>query len=348
MKSRSPSPSPSLAASRPDSRPASLPAVVLEGLGVRYGDTVAVDAMSFGIEAGRISALLGPNGAGKSSVIKAICTLLRPSAGRARVFGHDTQDAPMAVRGELGVVFQEPTLDQDLSVERNLRFHARLFGLRRAAADTRIEELLESFGLTDRRNSKVEDLSGGLARRVEIARALVHRPRLLVLDEPTVGLDPESRRAVWNDLRALRSSSGLTVLYSTHYMDEVEYADQVVIVRDGGVVREGTPSALKSGLGLSGLLLLTHDDAAAELALGRAGFTVSAAPPGEGGEPGGLFVRSTAPEEDVSAVLGAVGAAIRSVSVRHPTMDDVFLEAAVHHSHESGGSRAGAVQEAGV
>lgn len=315
-----------------DAVAASAPAVELDELGVRYGDTEAVRSMSLTVPTGRITALLGPNGAGKSSAVKVICTLLRPSTGSARVFGHDTRGAAMKARAELGVVFQEPTLDQDLSIERNLLFHARLFGLRLTVAKARIGELLESFGLTDRREQKVEDLSGGLARRVEIARALVHRPRLLVLDEPTVGLDPESRRAVWDDLGAMRARDGLTVLYSTHYMDEVEYADQVVIVRAGSVVREGTPTALKTGLGLSGVVLHTQDDAAAELALVRAGFTVTPDALGNTAEPGGLFVRSTAPEEDVSAVVTAAGAAIRSVAVRHPTMDDVFLEAALPHA----------------
>ncbi|MFD7643987.1 ABC transporter ATP-binding protein [Kitasatospora sp. NPDC059795] len=303
-----------------------VPAVQFDQLVIRYGELEAVRELSLTVAAGRITALLGANGAGKSSAVKALCTVLEPTAGRIRVFGHDTRSEPMAVRALLGVVFQESTLDPDLSIERNLRFHARLYGVPRAEAGRRIDALLDSFGLADRRRAAVHTLSGGLARRVEIARALLHHPRLLVLDEPTVGLDPESRRSVWEDLRLLCKQRQLTVLYSTHYMDETELADQVAIVRDGALVREGTPKALKAALGASQVLIRTADDRRAVENLRAAGHHAELRPDGEGLP--SVSVRTDDPEATVPVVVAAARVAISSLTVRHPSMDDVFLEAA--------------------
>jgi ABC-2 type transport system ATP-binding protein len=301
-------------------------AVEFDQLVIRYGELEAVRRLSLSVAPGRITAVLGANGAGKSSAVKALCTVLEPTAGRIRVFGHDTRAEPMAVRALLGVVFQESTLDPDLSIERNLRFHARLYGVPRAEAAGRIDALLGSFGLADRRRAAVHTLSGGLARRVEIARALLHRPRLLVLDEPTVGLDPESRRSVWEDLQLLSKQRRLTVLYSTHYMDETELADQVAIIRDGALVRQGTPKALKAALGASQVLLRTADDQRAVEQLRAAGHAAELRPDGEGVP--SVAVRTDDPDAAVPVLVAAARVPITSLTVRHPSMDDVFLDAA--------------------
>jgi ABC-2 type transport system ATP-binding protein len=241
-----------------------------------------------------------------------------PDSGRIEVFGHDVTTDPVAARRRIGMVFQEPTLDPDLPVERNLWFHARLFGLPKPLARTRIDQTLARFGLADRRRDPVESLSGGLARRLEIARALVHRPGLVVLDEPTTGLDPEMRRAVWADLRRLRDEDHVTVLYATHYLGEAELADHVVIIHDGLVVRRGSPTELKRELAASALFLSTSDDQAAAAELVRAGFDVAP-------EPGGLLVRCALPERRVAEIVRAISVPVTEVVVREPSLDDVYF-----------------------
>ncbi|MGH3871135.1 MAG: ABC transporter ATP-binding protein [Pseudonocardiaceae bacterium] len=285
---------------------------------VRYGTVTAVDHLSLSSPPGRITALLGPNGAGKSSLLQALSTLLRPTSGTVRVFGHDVCAQPLLVRRQIGLLFQERVLDMDLSVRQNLWFHARLFGLSASQARHRIDELLEFFGLSRRRDQVMSELSGGLSRRVEIARALLHKPGLLILDEPTTALDPEARRAVWDDLRRLKREVGATVLYSTHYLDEAELADEIVIVHDGQVVRRGSPSQMRTSLGASKLLLSTPDDETALRRLVAAGLDAVA-------ESGGLAIRCAEPERQVGLVVQAVGVPVLTLSAHHPSMDDVYL-----------------------
>jgi ABC-2 type transport system ATP-binding protein len=288
------------------------------GLVVRYGTVTAVDHLSLSSPPGRITAVLGPNGAGKSSLLKALSTVLRPTSGAVRVFGHDVSAEPLLVRRQIGLLFQERVLDVELSVRQNLWFHARLFGMSRSQSWGRIDELLDSFGLSERRDQAVSELSGGLSRRVEIARALLHKPGLLILDEPTTALDPEARRMVWNDLRRLRRELGVTVLYSTHYMDEVEFADDIVIVHNGQVVRRGSPVQMRTSLSCSKLLLSTQDDETALRWLVAAGFDAVA-------ESGGLAIRCAEPEKQVALVVQAAVVPVLTVSVHHPSMDDVYL-----------------------
>ena len=285
---------------------------------VRYGAVTAVDHLSLSSPPGRITALLGPNGAGKSSLIKALCTVIPPSAGVVRVFGHDARAEPLLVRRQIGLLFQERVLDMELSVRQNLWFHARLFGMSRSQSRRRIDELLGPFGLGDRGDQVVQELSGGLTRRVEIARALLHHPRLLILDEPTTALDPEGRRMVWNDLRWLRRELGVSVLYSTHYMDEAEFADEIVIVHDGRVLRRGSPAQMRAHLGSSALLVSTQDDEAGLRHLLAAGFDAVAGS-------GGLTIRCAEPERQVAHAVQAVGVPVVTVAVHHPSMDDVYL-----------------------
>ncbi|MFE0253653.1 ABC transporter ATP-binding protein [Streptomyces sp. NPDC059010] len=309
---------------------AAAPAFALTDLVVRYGKVRAVDGVSISSPPGRITALLGPNGAGKSSLLGVLSTAARPDAGSVRIFGHDVLSAPMAARRRLGLVFQERTLDKELSVERNLWFHARLFGMKRADARARIDLMLDLFGLTDRRRQPIEELSGGLARRVEIARALLHRPGLIILDEPTNGLDPAARATVWADLLRLRDRLGVTVLYSTHYMDEAEYADEIVILQKGRVVRQGSLEQLKSSLDSSRIVVSCADDEAAARQLRAAGFDPLI-------EPGGVAVHCADPEARIAEVVRALDVPGLTVAVRHPSMNDVYLAAA----SGSGGSQIG-------
>ncbi|MGW1143914.1 ABC transporter ATP-binding protein [Streptomyces sp. NPDC002454] len=297
------------------------PAFEMSDLVVRYGKVTAVHGVSLHSAPGRITALLGPNGAGKSSLLRVLSTAAEPDGGTVRVFGHDVRRAPMAARRRLGLVFQERTLDKELSVGRNLWFHARLFGMRRDDARDQITLMLDLFGLSDRRHQPIEELSGGLARRVEIARALLHRPGLIVLDEPTNGLDPSARATVWKDLLRLRDELGVTVLYATHYMDEAEYADQIVILRNGRVVRQGGVDELKSGLESSRIVVTCTDETRAVDQLRTAGLQPLV-------ERDGVVIHCTAPETRIAEVVRALDVEGLTISVRHPSMNDVYLAAA--------------------
>lgn len=293
----------------------------ISDLVVRYGKVTAVRGVSMSSPPGRITALLGPNGAGKSSLLGVLSTAARPDGGTVRIFGHDVREAAVYARRRLGLVFQERTLDKELSVERNLWFHARLFGMKRADARSRITLMLDLLGLADRRHQSVEELSGGLARRVEIARALLHRPGLIVLDEPTNGLDPAARATVWADLLRMRDELGVTVLFATHYMDEAEYADEIVILQQGRIVRHGSVDRLKSSLDSSRIVVTCADEEAAARQLRAAGFEALIGPTG-------IAVHCVDPEARIAAVVRALDVPGLTVSVHHPSMNDVYLEAA--------------------
>jgi ABC-2 type transport system ATP-binding protein len=224
-------------------------AIEVDGLGKRFGDFTAVHGISFRVAAGEIFGLLGPNGAGKSTLIRMLTTLVPPSHGTARVGGCDVARDPDGVRRAIGVIPQNMTSDLELSVEENLLIFAKLHGVPRARRDATIAGLLAAVDLTDRASAQVRSLSGGLRRRVEIARGLVHQPRILFLDEPTTGLDPVSRAAVWTMLRRLRARQDLTVLLTTHYLDEADQlCDRIAIVDSGRLVALDTPAALKASV----------------------------------------------------------------------------------------------------
>lgn len=290
---------------------------------VRYGATSAVDSVSLSSAPGRLTALLGPNGAGKSSLLNVLSTAARPVSGTVRIFGNDARTAPMRARAQLGLVFQERTLDKELTIEQNLWFHARLFGMRRADAAAQIDRLLALLDLTEQRRATVERLSGGTARRVELARALLHRPGLLILDEPTTGLDPRSRRVFWRDLLRMRDELGITTIYSTHYLDEAEYADRIVIMAGGRIGRSGSPVDLKDDLHVSCVRLRTHDDAAAGEQLRAAGFEVVTGLTT-------LEIRCAEPDRRVADIVRVLQLPILSVTVHNPSMDDVYAAATTH------------------
>ena len=242
----------------------------------RFGEFTAVDSISFDVREGEVFAFLGPNGAGKSTTINMLCTLAQPTAGHVTIAGFDVAERPKAVRRNIGLVFQDQTLDDRLTAQENLRFHAVLYRVPGREVNERIARVLELVDLSDRRYDLVSEFSGGMARRLEIARALMHVPRVLFLDEPTIGLDPQTRALMWEDVLRLREESNVTVFLTTHYMDEAEYADRIAIIDHGKIVALDTPHALKAEIGADTVDLGTTDDVAAIAALRRAGYRVEA------------------------------------------------------------------------
>jgi ABC-2 type transport system ATP-binding protein len=295
------------------------PAVSVRGLEKRYGEVEAVRGIDFEVAPGEIFGFLGPNGAGKSTTIKILCTLVEPSAGSARVAGHDVVAERDEVRRNLGLVFQETTLDGYLTAEQNLRFHAELYGVPRAAVGQRLRQVLDMVGLWERRASLVETFSGGMKRRLEIARGLLHSPRVLFLDEPTVGLDPQTRSAIWRYIEELKRREDITIFLTTHYMDEAEHCDRIAIIDHGRIVALDTPDALKESVGTDRVQIQTADDPSAIAAL-RSSLGIEAAI-----HEGAVTFAVPGGEHFVPRLFTELGLPIRSVSVSRPTLDDVFM-----------------------
>jgi ABC-2 type transport system ATP-binding protein len=223
-------------------------AVHSDGLTKRYGDTLAVDRLDLDIVTGEFFGLLGPNGSGKTTTIHMLSTLVRPTSGKAVVAGHDIGRSGVKVRGAIGVVFQDSALDRTLSVWENLRFAGMLAGLPGPVIRERADELLDLFGLADKRNKPVGSLSGGMRRAVDIARGVIHRPQLLFLDEPTIGLDLPNRKKIWRFIERLRAQTGMTVLLTTHYLEEAADCNRVAFIKQGRIVKSGAPQTLIDNL----------------------------------------------------------------------------------------------------
>lgn len=221
------------------------PAIECQGLGRNFGSFAAVKELSFSVERGEFFALLGPNGAGKSTTLHMLTTMLRPTRGHARVSGFDVQRQAQEVRSVIGMVFQEPALDERLSARENLEIHAALYRIPRVQTKARLEQALEWASLLPEARRLVRTFSGGMKRRLELARALMHEPAILFLDEPTLGLDPQGRRHLWESIAALRGQ-GLTVFMTTHYLSEAEACDRVGIIDHGDLIALGAPSELKA------------------------------------------------------------------------------------------------------
>ena len=295
------------------------PAVTVAGLAKSYGEIEAVRGIDFEIATGETFGFLGPNGAGKSTTIKILCTLALPTAGSARVAGHDVARERDAVRRSIGLVFQDTTLDNYLTGAQNLRFHAALYGVPAAVVEPRMRQVLEMVGLWDRRDSLVMTYSGGMQRRLEIARGLLHAPRVLFLDEPTVGLDPQTRSSIWEYINDLKRREDITIFLTTHYMDEAENCDRIAIMNEGRIVALDTPDRLKAGVGNDRVQITTSDDAEA-LARLRDRFGLEA-----GVHEGMVTVSVPDGAGFVPRLFTELGVEIRSVTVQRPTLDDVFL-----------------------
>jgi ABC-2 type transport system ATP-binding protein len=295
------------------------PAILVDRLSKSYGDLLAVDEVSFSVETGETFGFLGPNGAGKSTTISMLCTLLKPTSGRATVAGADVVADRSVVRSRIGLVFQDPTVDDYLTAEENLRFHAELYGVPKGTVKGRMDAVLSMVGLGERRRDQVKTFSGGMRRRLEIARGLLHSPRVLFLDEPTVGLDPQTRSHIWDYITTLKASEQITIFLTTHYMDEAEYCDRIAIIDGGRIVVLDTPEALKDGVGQDRVELGTPGPAAAMEALkGHFGITATIS---EGSVT--FFVDSG--EEFVPKLFAELDLPIKSVRVARPTLDDVFM-----------------------
>lgn len=296
-------------------------AISVRALHHRYGDRVALADVSFEVEAGEIFGLLGPNGGGKTTLFRILTTLVPPTSGTAIIDGHDVTRAPAEVRRRIGVVFQSPALDPQLTVTENLRHHGHLYGLAGAALRERIDEVLATLQVRDRAGDRVATLSGGLQRRVEVAKALLPRPRVLVLDEPSTGLDPAARREIRDHLASL-AAAGTTVLMTTHLMDEGAQCHRVAILDRGRLVALGTPQELTATVGGDVLWISAPDPAAVADQL-RTRFGVDA-------EVVDGRVRLERPEAHafVPALIEAFPGSIEAVTLSRPTLEDVF----VHHT----------------
>lgn len=291
--------------------------IKVEGLVKKFGDFTAVDAIDFTVNQGEVFGFLGPNGAGKSTTIKILSTLLKPTGGRAELAGFDVTSHPTQVRQSIGMVFQDPSLDDRLTAEENLRFHALLYNVPKDVLPERMKRVLEIVDLTDRRRSLVRTFSGGMKRRLEIARGLLHHPKVLFLDEPTIGLDPQTRNAIWEHVRRLRDEVGITVFMTTHYMDEAENCDRIAIIDHGRIQAVDTPAALKRLLGGDRIVVGGDPGLGTDLA-DRYDLPVQQA--------GGQFhFQVAAGPEFVPRVVADFPGRIRSIQVKEPSLDDVFL-----------------------
>jgi ABC-2 type transport system ATP-binding protein len=295
------------------------PAVTVSGLTKRYGDIEAVRGIDFEVAPGETFGFLGPNGAGKSTTIKILCTLAKPTAGQATVAGLDVVSQRDAVRRNIGLVFQDTTLDNYLTAAQNLRFHAELYAVPAAAVEPRMRQVLDMVGLWDRRDSLVSTYSGGMQRRLEIARGLLHAPHVLFLDEPTVGLDPQTRSSIWEYINELKAREDITIFLTTHYMDEAEHCDRIAIIDHGKIVAIDTPEALKASVGKDRVQIHTADDAAAIKELAD-DFGIEAAI-----HEGAVTFSVESGEQFVPQLFARLSVPIRSVSVSRPSLDDVFM-----------------------
>jgi ABC-2 type transport system ATP-binding protein len=296
------------------------PVISVHGLTKTFGKVEAVRGIDLEVRRGEIFGFLGPNGAGKTTTINILCTLLRATAGSAEVAGIDVRSEPAAVRARIGLVFQDPSLDLQLTARENLEFHAFIYDVPAASRKTRIAEVLEMVELTDRADSAVQTFSGGMRRRLEIARGILHTPDVLFLDEPTIGLDPQTRRHIWAYLSELPKRAGVTIFMTTHYMDEAEYCDRIAIIDHGQIQAVGTPDELKSMVGGDIVTITTADNAAAAAQIAVLAGTQPIA------DNGSLRVEVSDGAGFVPRLVREAGVEVTSVAFHRPSLDDVFLK----------------------
>jgi len=323
-------------------------AIEAGSLTMRFGDFTAVDGVDLKIEQGELFGLLGPNGAGKSTIIKMLTTMLRPTAGGAQVWGHDIMKERDAVRNSIGVVFQDPSVDSQLTGRENLDFHGRMYGMNKKTREARVEDVLDLVDLRDKANVLMEDYSGGMQRRLEIARGLMHHPHVLFLDEPTLGLDAQTRRHIWAYIQKMNREDEVTVVLTTHYMEEADHlCDRVAIIDQGQIVAQDTPENLKDLIGADVITLEIEDGLEDRLIQTFSGQEwISSIDQSENilnlsvdhGE-------SRIPEIVLQA--SKAGVTIRSVSMHEPTLEDVFLKFTgkkIRKAESAGSGRMVAVQ----
>ena len=301
--------------------------IVLSGLTHDYGTRLALDHLSFSVGPAQIFGLLGPNGSGKTTLFRILSTLMIPSRGTATIGGFDVATQPSEVRQQTGIVFQARSLDIKLTVEENLRHAGHLYGLSGKPLRARIAEVLARVALTDRAKEYVETLSGGMQRRAELAKGLIHSPAVLLLDEPSTGLDPGARRDLWQYLRMLRDDEGVTVLVTTHLMEEAEHCDRLAILSEGKLVALGSPEELKSTIGGDVVLFETDSERAAQSLAARMAGRFQVAPSILGAT---VRLEREQGHRFLTAVLDAFPGEVRGVSVARPRLEDVFIQRTGH------------------
>jgi ABC-2 type transport system ATP-binding protein len=310
------------------------PAIEVRGLRKLYGDKLAVDGLDLTVPEGAFWGLLGPNGAGKSTTIGAISGLVRPTAGTIKVFGHDAWREPAAARRLIGLCTQEPNFDDFLGLERILAYHAGYFGMDYGKALARARELLEFFDLSDYRKKRTSTLSGGMKRRLLLARALMHQPRLLILDEPTAGVDVEIRRSLWDYVRRLNEEEGVTVLLTTHYLEEAEaLCDPITVIDHGRVIEQDSPDALRDKYGSRrAIVTLERESPEAARLAARHGF----APDGKGrlAREGGDGAHAT---QALLRDLSDAGIAVADLELTRTRLEDVFVKLTSREMETRGG-----------
>jgi len=300
------------------------PAIAVQGLVHRYENRTALDGVSFDVQPAELFGLLGPNGSGKTTLFRILSTLMLPVGGRAVILGHDSAKDPTQLRREIGVVFQAQSIDLKLTAAENLRHQGHLYGLRGSGLQSRVKEILERVGLADRARDMAETFSGGMQRRLELAKGLLHGPRVLLLDEPTTGLDPGARRDLWQYLRILRDEEHVTVLVTTHLMEEAERCDRLAILNEGKLVALGTPVELKSEIGGDVIVLESKnpDSLASRI---RARFSLDARIVGEQ-----VRIERNNAHRFVTDLVEAFPGEIDAVSISKPSLEDLFIRRTGH------------------
>ncbi len=294
-------------------------AIEVTELTKRFNNLTAVDHISFTVESGEVFGFLGPNGAGKTTTINILCTLLLPTSGRALVNNHDCIKEPAKVRSAIGLVFQDTTLDTGLTAYENLRFHGYLYNMDKKTIGKRVDEMLRLVELTDRKNDIVKKFSGGMKRRLEIARGLLHYPKVLFLDEPTLGLDPQTRNLIWEFVFELRKKENVTIFMTTHYMEEAEGCDRIAIIDHGKIIALGSPAGLKKMLRGDIVRLKTYDNKLAlEEIQERFGYQTTE-------EDGTIRIVVDEGDRFIPILIKEMTQKIISVSLQEPTLNDVFL-----------------------
>ena len=312
--------------------------IVVKNLTKTFNGFKAVDSINFTVKKGEIFGLLGPNGAGKTTTIKMLVTLLKPSSGEAKVAGYDVVKQPNMVRKNIGIVFQEPTLDLELTAKENLDFHARLYGLNKKRREERIKEVLKLVDLYDKANLQVKKFSGGMQRRLEIARGLLHFPKVLFLDEPTLGLDAQTRRKIWDYIIEMKEREDVTIILTTHYIEEADkLCDRVAIIDKGKIIALDDPENLKKMVGEDVVSLTVNDPERLidELALEEIRKIVRIEDRLELS-----VVKGEIMIPQIVEIAQKVGVEVKSVSLRKPTLEDVFIHLTGREIREESGKNA--------
>lgn len=297
-----------------------MPIIAVENLTKRFGNITAVDSISFEVEKGTIFGFLGPNGAGKTTTINILCTLLSPTSGKASIDGYDCMKESSEVRREIGIVFQDNTLDKELTAYENMLFHSYLYNVPKNERKGRIDDALNFVGLYERKDDTVKKFSGGMKRRLEVARSIIHQPKVLFLDEPTLGLDPQSRSNLWEFISDLPKRHGVTIFMTTHYMEEAEICSRIAIIDNGKLIVQGSPDDLKKMIGGDVIYLKTTDNTKA---IDKIKEDMSLNADEKNGE---IFLSASRGDACIPRLISVLADMVISVRLQRPTLNDVFLK----------------------